>query len=283
MPHRPVFRRLISRTAPCGAGIAGVLVLATGLTSTAAAVPLSVNPIVVAVHRGDCNEAVKLVKQQVASNNALSTFLAGRMLNEGICVQKDRLAAADLLARAADLGDRSAALDYAAMVGLGEVGQQSYERSGTLCRAAGIDPGAHLSPYSLGYACTVRALASEMLRMTLPKGAFHPNSGALLVAFSPASAHLQVRSSPQVGIGDAPTGSNMRAPLIDPAQEVEKAWRAAAAAVPAPEASRLEEQTVELALDVDMTLEVGHDPATDKSRIPYGTLLQGELRRAGSQ
>jgi hypothetical protein len=39
------------------------------------------------------------------------------MLDEGICLQKDTAAATDFYARAPDLGDKSAALDYASKVG----------------------------------------------------------------------------------------------------------------------------------------------------------------------
>jgi TPR repeat protein len=101
-----------------GGGLAAIA-LGLGLTRLASATALSSHPLIVAVRLGDCNAAVKLVNPIVNSNDDQTAFLAGRMLDEGICVKKDPVAATDFFARAADLGDKSAALDYATKVGLG--------------------------------------------------------------------------------------------------------------------------------------------------------------------
>lgn len=258
-----------------------MIALGCAVTAFASATALSSNPVVIAVRRGDCVAAVKLLNPDVASNDDQSAFLAGRMLDEGICVQKNPVAAAHFLARAADLGDHDAALDYAAKVGLGEGADQSYDRAGELCRAAGIDAQARLSRYSLGYACTVRSVAGQLLRETLPRGAFRPSSGVALVEFTPASAQLRIRTTPQVGLSDAPTGSNLRTPVVNAQQEIEKAWRDAIAAVPKPNAAQLDSQAIELPLDVDMTLEVGRDSRPKNGGQPFGSLFQGEMRPMG--
>jgi len=147
-------------------------------------------------------------------NDDQTAFLAGRMLDEGICLKKDTAAAADFYARAADLGDKSAALDYASKVGLGDGIEQSYERAGDLCRVTGIDPQSHLSRYALGYACTVASVAGELLRQALPLGVFQGSPAAVIVEFSPPSAEMHVRTTPRVRLADAPLGSNMRRPLV---------------------------------------------------------------------
>ena len=95
------------------------------------------------------------------------------MLDEGICVKTNPVAAAHFYERAAGLGDKAAALDYArpksvwALAALG-----IYERAGDLCHDAGLNPEGKLSRYSLGYVCTVRAVAGKLLRTSLPRGAF---------------------------------------------------------------------------------------------------------------
>lgn len=247
------------------------------------AASLASNPVAIAVHHGDCAGAVKLVNPDAAANDAETAFLAGRMLDEGICVQKHPATAALFFARAADLGDHGAELDYAAKVGLGEGEQQNYERAGMLCRQAGLDPKAAMQTYALGYACTVSDLAAELLRESLPKGAFRPNSGPLLVDFTPGTAQMRIRSTPRVGVDEAHTGSNMRSPLIDAPKEIDKAWSGAIAAVPKPDTSHLDNETIELTLDVDMTLEVGHEVSQRDLMQHFGSLVIGDVKRsAGS-
>jgi len=242
----------------------GALALGTGLAGLTPAASLLSNPVVAAVRHGDCGAAVEHLNLAALSNNdQVSLFVGGRMLDEGICLKEDSVTAAQYFARAADMGDRDAALDHAAKVGLGEGTEQSYERAGDLCRIAGIDREGRLSVYALGYACTVRGVAGKLLRETLPQGAFRPNSGSALVAFNPGSQAMLVRSTPVVGRAEAATGSNMRLPLVDARQVIEKAWTDALSQVPKPDPEKLGNQVIELSLDVDMTLEVGRLDASD--------------------
>jgi hypothetical protein len=243
------------------------------------ATPLATNPIVIAVHHGDCAGAVQIINQAISSIDAQTAFLAARMLDEGVCVQQNHMTATGFLQRAADLGDKSATLDYASKFGLGQGTEQSYEQAGTLCRTGGLDASAAISTYSLGYACTVGALASQRLRVSLPNGAFRPNSGALIVAFSPLSGQMKIRSTPAVGLSEIRTGSNMRNPLIDAPQEIDKAWRSALAAAPKPDAAHLDDQVILLPLDVDMTLEIGHEALQRMDSRNFGTLLPGDWLR----
>jgi hypothetical protein len=250
---------------------------AAALSIPAGATPLASNPIVIAVHHGDCAGAVELVNHQLSAIDAPTAFLAARMLDEGVCVQQNHLTAVGYLARAADLGDKPATLDYAAKVGLGEGSAQNYEQAGILCRTGGLDPDAKISTYSLGYACTLAAVAGEQLRVSLPKGAFRPNSGALIVAFSPSSAQIKIRSMPGLGEDENHTGSNLRRPLIDAPREIDKAWRSALAAAPKPESGHLDDQVILLPLDVDMTLEVGSEALGRVDSRHFGTLQMGEV------
>ena len=239
-----------------------VIALGAGVTALASAAPPSAHPIVIAVRKGDCDAAITLVKRGVESSDVQAAFLGGRMLDEGICVEQNRAAAARFFERAADLGDRNASLEYAAKVGLGEGSEQSYERAGEICRAAGFDPQARLSPYSLGYACTVRGLAGRILRETLPPNVFRPGTGAALVEFSPATAALRIRATPQVAReSDAQTGSNFAPHRVNAQRSIEGAWHKALDAVPKADVSRLDGRAVELSLDVDITVESGGEVA----------------------
>lgn len=252
------------------------IALGASLAAQAPAAALSSNPIVVAVKHGDCAKAVELVNPSLAANNDQTTiFLAARMLDEGICVQKDPVTAAQYFDHATSMGDKDAGLDHAAKIGLGVGTEQSYERAGDICRIAGIDREGRMSRYALGYSCTVLGVAGRLLRETLPKGAFRPG-GPVLVEFSPASAEMQIRSTPPVGLADAPTGSNMRTPLVDAHQVIQKAWRDALAAVPKPDAAQLGSQDIELSLDVDMTLEAGRNAAQDTQG--FRGLLNGDVQ-----
>jgi hypothetical protein len=257
-----------------------MFVLAVGFTASAPAAP-SLPPLVVAVRQANCGAAVKLVNAEGSTKDDRTAFVAGRMLDEGLCVKKNPEAATGYFARAADLGNRNAGLDYAAKVGLGEGTAQSYEVAGDVCRKAGLDPQASLSQYSLGYACTVLGVAGKLLRETLPQGAFLPRSRPARVEFSPGSTEIRILATPEVALGDPVTGSQIRQPLVDAQKEIKKAWGAALAAVPKPDATRLDKQSVELPLDVDMTLEAGRDAARRSGVQMEGTLLQGDLRQAG--
>lgn len=228
--------------------------------------------IIKAIRKGDCDKAVKEMNAAVNSTDAEADFLAGRMLNEGVCVKQDSSAATDYFKRALELGDRASALDYGTKIGLGEGAQQSYEHAGELCRTGGLDAEGKLSTYTLGYACTVRGVAGMLLRENIPKGAF--SGGAALVQFTPQGAAMQVRSIPHVARGEPETGSNLRRPLIDGRTEIEKAWKDALAQVPKPDPAKLDSKSIDLPLDVEMTIE----PGKDAKRVgAQGAVLQGEI------
>jgi hypothetical protein len=261
--------------------LAGDLVVtAVGVlfTTIALASFLPSNSIVIAVRRGDCAAAVRLINPDVKSNDAETAFLAGRLLDEGVCVHQDRVAAAHYFARAAELGNRDAALDFAAKVGLGEGTDQDYQRAGELCRAAGIDPQGRFSSYSLGYACTLRGISGRLLRKTLPPGAFKPMAGAVVgLEFTPASGQMRVLRTPHVGTADAQTGTFVSHPLINAPQEIDNAWRGAVAAAPRPETARLDNQPLELSLDVDATLAAQRQDGQARDLQPFQALFQGDL------
>jgi hypothetical protein len=226
-----------------------------GLSVQASASPLSAHPIAAAVRHGDCEAAVEQINHLAASNDKQAAFLAGRMLDEGICVQRDPAAATHFFARSADLGDQSSSLEYAEKVGLGDGTEQSYEVAGRVCRSAGLDPQARVSAYALGYACTVRGVAGRLLRERLPAHAFQPDSGELLVDFNPAKAQMSIRAIPQVERDDPTVGSTLRRPRVDARRAIEEAWQNAVSTVPAPDSAQLVNQAIQLSLDVDMTLE----------------------------
>jgi hypothetical protein len=248
--------------------------LAMTLALPAWGMALTKNPIVEAVRHQHCDTAVKLINPEVRSNDAPTAFLAARMLDEGICVQRDPELAAHFFAYAAELGDRAAVLDYAAKVGLGIGTAQDYGRAGELCRAAGVDSQKQLSTPVLGYACTVSSIAGRLLREELPVGAFTPVAGAAVrVEFTPASRALRVIAVPQVGRSALVTGSYIRQPVIDADREINKAWQQAVQQVPAPAAAGAEAHAVDLSIDVDMTLEQGHQKlAQDLQRLMPGDL-----------
>jgi hypothetical protein len=66
---------------------------------------------------------------------------------------------------------------------------------------------------------------------------------------------MHIRATPNVRLGEPPLGSRRRGPVVDAPAEINKAWRQALAAVPKPDAGRLDSQVVQLSLDVDTTLE----------------------------
>ena len=255
-----------------------VTVFGTLFATMASTAVLPSNAIVIAVRRGDCAAAVKLVNPEVKSNDVETAFLAGRLLDEGVCVHEDSVAAAHYFARAAELGDRDAVLDFAAKVGLGEGTDQDYQRAGELCRAARIDPQSRLSNYSLGYACTLRGVAGKLLRKTLPAGAFKPMAGAAVgVEFTPSSGQIRVLRTPHVGTAEAQTGSLVANPLIDAPREIDKAWRSALAAAPKPDAARLDNQPLELSLDVDLTLAAQRQDGQARNQQPFQALFEGDI------
>lgn len=251
--------------------IAAVALPAGGANSTS----LLSDPIAKAVRRADCSRAVEDLNSEVkSSDSATALFIAGRMLDEGICVKKDPGSATDFFGRSADLGNQSAAIDYAAKVGLGEGTPQDYLRAGDICHKSGrVDTQGRLSFYSLGYACTVGGIASRMLRETLPKGAFRLPTAPAIVEFVPASARMRIISAPESMRGQAPTGSYHSEPLVNTRDAIEKAWREALAAAPKPDAANLGTEVVQLPIDLDTTLEGSSNGAPQK----IDQMLPGDL------
>jgi len=238
------------------------------------------NPIVIAVRHGDCKAAAKIINTEARFSDSQVDFLAGRMLDEGICVAEDHASAARYYEHGAELGDQSAALDYAEKLGLGEGASQNYEQAGETCRAAGMDPKHLLSNYSLGYACTLRGLAGKLLRLSLPTGAFLPTAGAAVrIEFTPAAEKMHIRATPGVGSAGIVTGSMIARPLIDAKAVIENAWHSAQTSAPPPDASRLDSQVIELSLDVDNTLEAGRAAAQAGPQETLHPLLAGDTQR----
>ncbi|HEX9140312.1 MAG TPA: hypothetical protein VF848_11000 [Steroidobacteraceae bacterium] len=238
------------------------------------------NPIVIAVRHGDCKEAAKIINTEARFSDSQIDFLAGRMLDEGICVAEDHASAARYYAHSAELGDQGAALDYAEKLGLGEGAAQNYEQAGETCRAAGLDPQHRLANYSLGYACTLRGLAGKLLRVSLPSGAFLPAAGAAVrIEFTPAGEKMRIRATPQVGSAGMVTGSIIARPLVDAKAVIENAWHTAQTSAPLPDASRLDSQVIELSLDVDNTLEAGRAAGQAGVQETLHPLLPGDTQR----
>lgn len=243
----PTLTRWSAAITVAAMGAAGAALAATQSTAT--------QSIVKAIKRGDCDKAIKQMNDAVSSPDASAYFLAGRMLDEGVCVKQDSAGATAYFKRAFELGDRAAALDFGTKIGLGEGLEQSYEQAGEACRAGGLDLERKLSTYSLGYACTVRGVAGTLLRENLPAGSF--SGGAALVQFIPQGAAMQIRSIPNIGRAEALTGTRVGRPLIDGAAAIERAWKAALAQVPKPDQTKLDGKAIDLPLDVDMTMESG--------------------------
>lgn len=257
-----------------------LVTLGTTIATQSPAALQMANPIVVAVRHGDCKAAAALINTDARFSDSQIDFLAGRMLDEGICVAEDHASAARYYAHGAELGDQSAALDYAEKVGLGEGASQNYEQAGQTCRAAGMDPQHLLSNYSLGYACTLRGLAGKLLRVSLPTGAFQPAAGAAVrIDFTPAAEKMRIRATPQVGSAGMVTGSIIARPLVDAKAVVENAWHTAQTSAPPPDAARLDSQVIELSLDVDNTLEAGRAAGQAGTQETLHPLLPGDTQR----
>jgi hypothetical protein len=230
-----------------------------------------------AVRRGDCVSALKLINPNAAMNDGRTAFLAGRMLVEQICVSKDPAAATAFFAQAARSSDSRALLDLATQAGLGEGREQSYFEAGELCRSAGIDLGSRLSLYSLGYACTLQGVAGRLLRTSTPKDAFKTGTEPLLIEFLPASASFRILSLPEVRRAPAPTGSLFGAPFVDGLRVIGSAWRSAEATVPRADASRLDNESIDLTIDTDDTLEASTKALRPYARAPQARLLPGDV------
>lgn len=224
--------------------------------------PLSQNPVATAISHGECADALKLVKHDIELNNSQSVFIAGRMLDEGLCVKRNTEVATAFFAHAAGMGYPGAQLDYGAKIGLGDGIAQDYASAGSQCRAAGLDTQKQLSDYALGYVCTVRALTSRLLRESLPANTFVKAAGARArLEFNPAAGQLFVRASSPITEGEPSVASRIALPLVNIKKEVEKAWRTAVDKAAKPDATRLENQLVEVILDLDLTMEQSSNAA----------------------
>jgi hypothetical protein len=238
-----------------------------------AAEPFLSDPAVVALRQRDCKRAVETVNTEVQSNEAIGLFVAARVLDEGLCVNKDPNGATAFFERGAGAGNTAAALGYAMKIGLGEGSAQDYRRAGDLCHGVGIDPKGRLSFYSLGYACTVGGVAGRLLRESLPLGAFRIPTPPAHVEFSPASGQFRIVSAPESLRADSTTGSYVRQRLVDPREAIEKAWREALASVPKPDPAELGSEVIDLPVDLDLTLEA---PRGVESH-GIGLIMQGEF------
>jgi len=243
----------------------------------AANVGLASNQIVVAIRHRDCAKAINELNSQVQSKeNEIAWFVAGRMLDEGICLDKDPEEATKYFARGTEMGSRATMLDYAAKIGLGEGELQDYLRAGDLCHTLGMDPQGKLSFYSLGYACTVLGVAGKMLREDLPSGAYRTPTSPAIISFNPLSGEMRIVTAPKAERAEPVTGRYVGEPLVDTPRAIQKAWRAAMAAVPKPSAEQLLNESVELPLDVDMTLEVAR--AGPPKENGADKILPGDIR-----
>jgi hypothetical protein len=214
------------------------------------------NSIIAAVQRGDCDKAVKQVNAAFDMPDAASAlFIAGRLLDEGICLKKDPEKAAGFFERSAALGDLNAQLDYAGKIGLGEGHPQDYASAGQECHKAGVDPSGLLPYYSLGYACTVRAVAGRLLRTSVPDGAFRWPARPAVVEFNPLTSELRIISTP-IPLRDFGQTGSMISGKFDAKQAIQKAWRDALAQVQKPEEKNLSRDLVQLTVDMDKTIEV---------------------------
>jgi TPR repeat protein len=250
--------------------------IALGAISSATTMTLASDPVVSAVRHGNCSKAVSELKAEIGSKKGpTALFVGGRMLDEGICVEQDRATATKFYAESMEMGDPNAALEYAAKIGLGEGEPQNYLRAGDICHTAGLDPRGRLSFYSLGYACTVRGMVGRMLRETLPKGAFQIPTSPAVVEFSPGNSQMHIVSMPKAERAEAHTGALMGAPVVNAQEVIEKAWSEALVAVPPPEAASLGSGSVEMTIDVDMTLEVGRN--VPRNPQDAGQLLRGDV------
>jgi hypothetical protein len=245
--------------------------------SSAATANLVSDPIALAIRHGNCPKAVDELNAKIGlKDGSTALFVGARMLDEGICVKQDRELATQFYSRSMETGEPNAALEYAAKIGLGEGGPQDYLRAGDLCHTAGLDPGGRLSFYSLGYACTVRGLVGRMLRETLPKGAFHIPTSPAVVEFSPGSSQMRIVSMPKAERAEARTGARLGSLLVNTQEVIEKAWRDALMAVPKPVAANLGSETVEMTIDMDLTLEAGRDDPRNTQN--NGQLFKGDIQ-----
>jgi hypothetical protein len=268
------------RACLCG----GLLTLLSALTVHAATGTDS-NPIVSAVRRGNCDQAVKALNALVnGPDGAYALFIGGRLLDEGICVKQDPIKAASYFARGAALGEADAQLDYAAKAGLGEGRPQDYVSAGFECHKGGVDPTGLLPFYSVGYACTVRAVAGRLLRMSLPPGALESPAKPAVVEFNALSGELRIISTPSLAAGYVSIESHRTRSPLNPNEAIQKAWRDALATVPKADEMNLTSDPIQLSVDMDATLEAVPIPAvkpTQMSALPPGNYVSRPMPMGG--
>jgi hypothetical protein len=242
----------------CG-GLIGLLATITAHATDSSAK----NPIITALRRGDCEKVVKALNAAIGTPDdaAYALFLGGRLLDEGICVKKDPVKAADYFAHSATLGNLTAQLDHAAKIGLGEGAPADYVSAGFECHKGGMDPAGMVSFYSLGYACTVRAVAGRLLRLSLPPGAFQLPTRPAVVEFNPVTSELHITSAPRALAGSVAAGLSITEAAFDTNQAIQKAWRDALTQVPKPDDKSLTPDLVPLSIDMDRTVESAIDSA----------------------
>ena len=273
----------MKRSAPYRLPVAGVLISLLAILPAAQA---ATNSAIDALMHGDCNGAVKSVNDGAGTLDPIALFVAGRMADEGLCVEQDAPEAARFFERAALLGHIEARYEQAAAVGMGEGFEQSYEKAGEICRAAGADPERRLSNYSLGYSCTLRALVGRGLRLTLPNDALPRPTRPAVVEFQPNSRDVRIDSIPTVNKEtESATGSRIRKPIVDLRQMIDDAWRTAIKTAPPPDPSRLEDKRIELTVDLDTTFEagVGMLKNADATDHPMRRLQANELTTVGGK
>ena len=268
---------------PC-VGVIGVLatLLLPALASAAPAATASEpsSALVKAVIHGNCDTAARLANEGLKANDAQAIFLVGRMVAEGVCVQGDVAAATAYFSHAAADGLSAAQVEYGMQIGLGEGADQSYEHAGDLCQKGGLErpAGGSSSLYSLGYACTLRGLVSRRLRESLPRGAFLHGTGVAQVSFNPASGAMQIRSLPRVASrSDTTTGTFLPQPLFDAPSTINEAWKDALGDVPKPDPARLDNQSMDLTLDLDITIERGGGSRHNDLPMAHGSLMPGDV------
>jgi len=265
-------------------------VFAVAALAVLAAVPAAraaTNPVIEALLKGDCNAAVQSANEASGQLDPIALFVAGRMADEGLCVEQDTTMAARYFARAALLGHVEARYEQAAAIGMGEQGDQSYEKAGEVCRTAGADPDKKLSDYALGYSCTLRALAGRSLRLALPTDALPRPTPPAKIEIRPDSRRISVVSLPPVNReSEAATGSRIRKPKVNLEEMIEDSWKSAVATAPQPDRSLLVGQAVQLPIDVDTTFEAGAG-RLKMSELnedhPTRRLLSGDVQNVGGK
>lgn len=237
---------------------ATVLVLACALWSNPALSQTGAyaKQAVEALGRRDCADSVDALNKGINAGDAESLYWAGRLLDRGTCVKTDHTKAASYFAAAAKKGNNAALMEFGALVGLGETGEQSYKDAGDLFRAAGLDSDRHVGAYTLGYAGTLRRIAEQRAFDLLPSDLLNLGAGGtVFVEYRAASGDLQVRPGPQFAMrADPPTGTNIRHARLDVVHVVKDAWQQALAATPKPDRAQLEDAPVSMSLDLHVDL-----------------------------